>query len=568
MKASDYIAAALAAQGVSTVYELTGGMITHLLDSIHSRSDIRIVSMHHEQAAAFAAEGGARMTGVPGVALATSGPGATNLITGIGSCFFDSVPAVFITGQVNTHELRGNSGVRQAGFQETDIVAVAAPLTKAAWRVNSGDEVPSVVEAAFELALSGRPGPVLIDVPMDVQRAEITAESLQRISPAAAHAPATDPILEALGSASRPIVLAGGGVRAAGAAEELRALSEATGIPVASTLMGLDVLPFDHPERVGFIGTYGNRWANLALRDSDCLLVLGARLDVRQTGADSDAFRAGKTLIQVDVDARQLAWRVTPDMAIQGDLKSFLGAASRGALSRNWPDRREWRSAIEEYKTASPDWDELRGMPGINPADLMHRLSSVAGEAAAYVADVGQNQMWAAQSLRLREGQRFFTSGGMGAMGFALPAAIGAAFASPGRPVVAIAGDGGAQLNIQELESIVRLSLPVKIVILNNRCLGMVRQFQDENFDSRYQSTVWGYGAPDFVRVAGAFGISARRVEHPRQLGSATRWLMRDDAAALLEVAIDPTSCVRPKVPFGNPVYVMDPRPQAGPDVV
>lgn len=560
MKASDYVAAFLAKNGVTAVYEVCGGMITHLLDSLHERPEIRILSMHHEQSAAFAAEGGARMTGVPGIALATSGPGATNLITGIGSCFFDSVPAVFITGQVNTHELRRESRVRQAGFQETDIVAIAAPITKAAWPVTSAAELPHMLAAAFRLALDGRPGPVLIDIPMDVQRQEVD------VSPAAVEPPprpapeALDAVIEALARAERPLILAGGGVRAAGGAEALREFAECTEIPVVSSLMGLDVLPFDHPLRVGLIGTYGNRWANLAMRDSDFLLVLGARLDVRQTGADTDAFRAGKVLIQVDIDSHQLTWRVPVDLGVQADLRVFLQLAAAQAGERVWPARSAWRGAIDDHKQAWPETAELAHIVGINPAVVMHGLSARAGYASAFVADVGQNQMWAAQSLRLIEGQRFLTSGGMGAMGFALPAAIGAAVAVPRMPVVAIVGDGGMQVNIQDLETIARLALPLKIVVLNNGCLGMVRQFQDEYFDSRYQSTLWGYGAPDFVAVARAFGITARPAVASSDLDDVLDWLMADSATpSLLDVTLANTTCVRPKVSFGNPVYVMEP---------
>lgn len=562
MKASDYVAAFLAQRGVRHVFELTGGMITHLLDSLHHRDDIQIVSVHHEQAAAFAAEATARMTGVPGVAMATSGPGATNLITGIGSCFFDSVPVVFITGQVNTHELRGHSGVRQAGFQETDIVAVASPLTKAAWQVTSAADLPAALAEAFRIALEGRPGPVLLDIPMDVQRQEIDAVPAEIVATRRGAAGDVDGVLDVLARAERPLLLVGGGVRSARAAEPVVALAEVLSVPVVSSLMGVDVLPYVHPLRVGLIGTYGNRWANLALRDADCVVVLGARLDVRQTGADTAAFVAGKTVVRVDIDPAQLAWRVPVSMAVEADLGAFATAALGAARERSWPARAEWLARIAEHRRAWPDSRELAGCAGINPAEVMHALSRHATGASAFVADVGQNQMWAAQSLELASGQRFLTSGGMGAMGFALPAAIGAALAQPGRPVAAIAGDGGLQVNIQELETVARLGLPVKLVVMDNGCLGMVRQFQDELFESRYQSTVWGYGAPDFVAVAEAYGIAARRVSDPADLERSLAWLMDEPTTPrLLDVVLDAGVCVRPKVAYGNPVYTMEPPP-------
>lgn len=564
MKVSDYIATFLAEHGVRTVFEMTGGMITQLLDSLHHREDIAIVSVHHEQTAAFAAEGVARMTGVPGVALATSGPGATNLITGIGSCYFDSVPAVFFTGQVNTNELRGESGVRQAGFQEADIASIVGPITKGAWLVTNPAEVPELLSAAFALACAGRPGPVLLDIPMNVQRAEIDPQPAE-VELAADPVPARDVrrVLDVLGKAKRPLILAGGGIRTAGAASLLREFAESCGVPVASTLMGLDVLPHGHPLRVGFIGTYGNRWANLTLRDADVVLALGARLTVRQTGADTEEFLAGKTLIKVDIDSAQLQWRIKPAMPVHAELAAFLARALEASRARSWPDWSGWRQTIAAHTEAWPDTDELAGVDGINPAEAMHALSTQAAEACAYVADVGQNQMWAAQSLHVREGQRLLFSGGMGAMGFAIPAAIGVAFSTPDRPVVAITGDGGAQVSIQELETVARLGLPVKVVVLNNNSLGMVRQLQDELFDSRYQSTVWGYGAPDFAAVSNAYGVPARSVSSQDELGEAFAWLMGDATSpALLEVTIDTRTCARPKVSFGKSVYSMDAPPE------
>lgn len=542
---------------------MTGGMITHLLDSCAQNGQMDIVSLHHEQAAAFAAEADSWITGIPGVAMATSGPGATNLITGIGSCYFDSVPAVFITGQVNTNEQRGTGGVRQSGFQETDIVEIAAPITKAAWRVNQAAALPSYLQAAFETALSGRKGPVLLDIAMDVQRDELTADVPVKVT-ALPNSPVetevVDRTVEAIASAQRPLILAGGGVRASGARDALVQLATRLGVPVVTSLMGLDLLPDDNPLRAGLIGTYGNRWANEALGKADLLLVLGSRLDVRQTGARVDRFIEGKTIIRVDIDPAELDWRVPSEIRVESDLGGFMSQL----LSR--PDLptcdRSWPAEILAMRDSMPDQLEITDVPGVNPAILMHELSRCASELTVFVSDVGQNQMWAAQSLRLSEGQRFLTSGGMGAMGFALPAAIGAAKAALDRPVIVVAGDGGAQVNIQELETISRLGLPVKIVILDNGCLGMVRQFQDEHLDRRRQSTVTGYGAPDFAAVAAAYGIPARAVSSQGEVCGGIAWLMeRPLAPAVLHVQLDRESMVRPKVLFGDPVFVMEPPP-------
>ncbi len=562
MKVTDYIAQSLADRGVSCVFEMSGGMITHLLDSIHLLGKTRIVSVHHEQAAAFAAEGWGRITGIPGVAMATSGPGATNLLTGIGSCHFDSTPAVFITGQVNRHEQKGDKAIRQLGFQETDIVAMAKPITKAAWMVTEPEDIPAALDRAFEIATSGRPGPVLLDIPMDVQRGQVTP------TPATTVTPLTPPIeterlLAALAVARRPLILVGGGVRSALAAVEFRRFVEILGMPVVYSLMAVDALPYAHPLRVGMIGSYGNRWANHALGRADLLVVLGSRLDVRQTGSETGFFKGDRTIFHIDCEPGEMNNRVTGCETILSELKPFLEQAAQAA-SGSRLDTLAWRKEIADLRAVWPDTTEINEVPGINPNVFMHRLSSDprAASASAYVVDVGQHQMWAAQSLELSEGQRFLTSGGMGAMGFALPTAVGVAFAAPGRPVVVVAGDGAFQTNIQELQTVFRNQLPVKIVVIDNGVHGMVRQFQQSYFDGRYQSTMWGYSAPDFTAVAGAFGIAAATVASADEeaMRSAVGTLWSDPTKpALLTVKISPEANAYPKIAFGRPLTEMEP---------
>ncbi|MGI8623621.1 MAG: thiamine pyrophosphate-binding protein [Solirubrobacteraceae bacterium] len=563
MKADDYIARFLATQGVGEVFEVVGGMIVRILDSLARHDEVGIVSCHHEQGAAFAAEGRARATGVPGVAMATSGPGAINLLTGLGSCHFDSVPAVFITGQVNRHEQKADRPIRQLGFQETDIVAMAAPIVKAAWRVREADELPGILADAFRLARSGRPGPVLVDVPMDVQGAEVDA--LLPDGPLALpdHDLGVDgieEILDDLAAAERPLLLVGGGVNAGQARAEMVELAEAVGVPVVHSLMAVDVLPSGHPLRVGFIGTYGNRWANHALAEADCLLILGSRLDIRQTGADVDAFRGERTIHHVDVDPGELNNRISGVRAVTADLAPFLRAAALVARERGAAGRREdWLEHISEMRERWEDTQELRDVPGINPNRFMHQLSADVVP-SAYVVDVGQHQMWAAQSLELATGTRFITSGGMGAMGCGLPMAVGASFGAPGTPVVLIAGDGSFQLNIQELQTVARNRLPIKMVVLDNGTHGMVRQFQETYFDGRYQSTVDGYSAPDFARVARAYDIAAAYVEDPDAVPDALAELWRDPTEPfLLRVAVELTANAYPKIAFGRPMPDMEP---------
>ena len=562
MRASDWIAKFLAAQRVEAVYEVAGGMIANFVDALHRDGQVRIVACHHEQGAGFAAEGHARMNGIPGVAMGTSGPGAINLLTALGSCHFDSTPAVFITGQVNRAEQKRDRPIRQLGFQETDVVAMAAPIAKAATRVETVEELPRILTEAFALAVAGRPGPVLVDIPLDLQLAEVEAPLPD--APAAIDAPEEEPlhadaisrVVADLASAERPLILAGGGLRAGRAVAGFRQLVDRLGVPVVSSLMGVDALPFDHPLRVGMIGTYGNRWANIALSRCDALLVLGSRLDIRQTGADTEAFTAGRTIHHIDVDPGEVNNRIAGSEALIAPLALAIPALIEAAADFPAGTHAGWSEEIAELARQWPDTGELPGIEGINPNQLMHQVSNEA--AAAYVADVGQHQMWAAQSLELGGQQRFLTSGGMGAMGSALPLAVGAAVAS-GAPVAMIAGDGGFQLNIQELQTVARNEMPVKMVILDNGCHGMVRQFQESYFDGRYQSTVWGYSAPPFVAVANAYGIPARRVEEPGDVAGAVEEMWGTAGPYLLEVAIDLMANAYPKIAFGHPISEMEP---------
>ncbi len=561
MQVAEYIPEYLRRRGVTHVYEVIGGMITRLADAVQRQGRLKLIDMHHEQAAAFAADAAGRLTGIPGVAMATSGPGATNLLTGIASCYYDSVPAIFLTGQVNRNEQKGNRATRQLGFQETDIVAMAAPVTKAAWQITDPEQVPASMQKAFVTAVSGRPGPVLLDIPMDVQGAEIADSDETDIKPEEMPEPSAEileEILRSLAGSRRPLILAGGGIRTAGGVPDFRRLVEALRVPAVHSLMGMDVLPYHHPLRTGLIGTYGNRWANLAASRSDWLLVLGSRLDIRQTGSLVAAFEAGRTIYHVDIDPGEINNRLKKSRPVVAHLRPFLRQLADAAARKTWPERTEWLMEIGRQRAEWPDTRELRP-PGINPNEFMHALSKASQQASVYSVDVGNHQMWSAQSLELEADQRFLTSGGMGSMGFALPAAIGACF-STGKPAVMIAGDGGMQLNIQELETVHHHRLPVKMVVLNNRSLGMVRQFQQSYFQDRYPGTCWGYSAPDFKEVARAYHLESRSVSEKQSLPDALAKMWADPQAPfLLEVAIDVSANAFPKIAFGRPISDMEP---------
>lgn len=562
MKVSDFIAEFLVKKGIKSIFELSGGMITHILDSVSQHTDINIITMHHEQSAAFAAEGYSRITGIPGVALATSGPGATNLLTGIGSCYFDSTAAIFITGQVNRHELKGVREIRQLGFQETDIVSMATPITKACYQISNPDDIPAIFDQAYKLAMEGRPGPVLIDIPMDVQRAQIEPKyfPIETSSEYKIDEAVLKNLLEDIKVAKKPLILAGRGIKAGRCQEKFNTFLTKTGIPVITTLLGIDTISFDNPQRVGFIGSYGNRWANIAFGECDLVIVLGSRLDIRQTGADTK-FIENRKIYHIDCEEAEINNRVKGCIPIVSQLNSFFDEFSHVSDDTELHIKEDWINYINELKNKWPDVNEL-DPTGINPNRFMHQMSSKSLFAKVYLADVGSHQMWAAQSLEIGSHQQFITSGGMGAMGFSLPAAIGACIALNKQPVIVIIGDGCMQINIQELQTIVRNKLPIKIIVLNNKTLGMIRQFQDSYFESRYQSTYWGYDAPDFARVSIAYGIDAKTIESAENIEAAVQWLWEDeniDKPQLLQVMIDPHTNTYPKIAFGRPITEMEP---------
>jgi acetolactate synthase-1/2/3 large subunit len=572
LKVSDFVALYLNARGVTHVFELVGGMITHLLDSISKTNQVEIISCHHEQTAGFAAEGSARITGIPGVALATSGPGATNLLTAVGSCFFDSTPTVFITGQVNTHELKGERGMRQLGFQETDIVAMASPICKSAVQVLHAEELPSLLDSAFRLALDGRQGPCLVDIPMNVQSEEIDdslANSwLSLASDIDLDATNSgnnrlkqdlDLLLRAISHAERPLLLMGGGSAATPNREAAQQIADQLQIPVVLSLMAVDLLPVTHPNRVGFIGSYGNRWANKALGAADLLVVLGSRLDIRQTGSDLESFCDGKQIWQIDIDSEEIGSRIKPHHSLCCSIQQ-AALCLDGHKSFPNSQHRAWLEWIDELKLVYPAANEYSTDAGeINPINFLQSVSSIHLATCHYVTDVGQHQMWAAQSLRFKEKDRFLTSGGMGAMGFGLPAAIGCAIVDPEILTILISGDGSFQVNIQELETVRRNQLSLKIIIFNNQCHGMVRQFQESYFKGNLQSTVDGYSAPDFAKLSRAYGIPARRLACVEEVDENIHWLLRSKGPALLEVPLSMQSKVYPKLAFGRRFGEMEP---------
>lgn len=558
LKASDAVAKFLIAHQVQTCFELVGGMITHLLDSFAESSQFDIISMHHEQAAAFAAEGVARQAKgkVIAVAMGTSGPGATNLITGIGSCWFDSVPCLFITGQVNTCELKGNRIIRQQGFQELDIIEVVQSLTKYAKRVDHENDLLPALHQALSLALSGRQGPVLLDIPNDIQRADIPYSVLEKwintpLTPSASAKISVNDLeqLQAMcKEAQRPLVCIGGGARWAEEMNSWLAILDSLDIPYVSTLMGHERVVARN-SYFNMIGSYGNREANWAVQNCDLLIVVGARLDVRQTGADVKDFARQARIIQIDIDPNQLNNRVQADLSICATAESFFDVCTFRIGTFPSIDN-AWFAALlkkrnQALKNEYEDWV-------ISPSDVFKKLNyNLADLPVDYVCDVGNHQMWAAQSLRLSLNQAVHYSGGMGAMGFALPTALGVALQSRGK-VVVITGDGSLQINIQELDTLNRLELDITIIVMNNFVLGMVKNFQDRYFDGRNQSTKSGYSSPSFTNIATAYGIDAHRVTNSLEMDRALSLMADRKGPLLIEMMMDGAIECRPRLAFGS----------------
>lgn len=560
MKASDAIVKLLAAHHVEFCFELIGGMIAHLIDSMVLDGRFTITSMHHEQSAAFAAEGVGRASKGRKIAVAmgTSGPGATNLITGIGSCWFDSVPCLFLTGQVNTDEMRDNSLLRQQGFQELDIVKLVGSITKYAKQVNDVEQLLPALHQALSLAFSGRQGPVLLDIPNNIQRMDIPdaivtqwlekpldTESVldNRLS-----VDSLSTLKSLCVTAEKPLVCIGGGARWSSLLDVWLQDLEACGIPYVSTLMGHEcVLGRDHYFKM--IGVYGHKEANWAIQNCDLLIVIGARMDVRQTGSNAEDFARNAKIVQVDVDGAQLNNRVKVDLPLQMTTDAFckdfkVRPALFPQLASTWVAEltaRRTAHAIDYY----PDWT-------MSPSLIFDALNqSLVSQPISYVCDVGNHQMWAAQGLRLEDQQSIHYSGGMGAMGFALPAAIGVAM-SVERKTIVLTGDGSLQVNSQELDTIYRLQPDMTIIVLNNFSLGMVKNFQDMYFSGRDQSTRQGYSCPSFVAIGVAYGIESICVHTIDELKASFERMNQTTKPLLIEVIMPEATECRPRLAFGR----------------
>jgi len=551
----------LLAEGVDTIFGFPGGAVLPIYDVLYDEP-LNHVLVRHEQGAVHMADGYARATGRPGVVLVTSGPGATNTVTGVATAYLDSIPLVVFTGQVPT-ALIGNDA-----FQEADIVGITRPCTKHNYLVKDIKDLPRIIKEAFYIATTGRPGPVLVDLPKDVLAAttsgfeypdKVHIESYQPTFKG--HPGQIKKAMDLIMRSTRPVVYSGGGVVLGGAARELTDFSTRLGIPTTNTLMGLGAFPGTDPLFMGMLGMHGTYAANMAMSNTDCLIAIGARFDDRVTGK-IDEFAPYAKIIHVDIDPTSISKNVRVHIPIVGDvrlvLRDMIKAIPKGKALRDFKAAtRDWREQVAAWADAHKLGYKFEPNGKIKPQYVIEKLYEATGGDAIVTTEVGQNQMWAAQFFKYDKPRTFITSGGLGTMGFGFPAAIGAQVACPKRTVIAVAGDGSLQMNIQELATAVQYKLPVKVAILNNMVLGMVRQWQEFFFDRRYSHTCVSV-APDFVKVAEAYGAVGMRATKPAEVVPVIKEAMKvKDRPVFMDFKVDPFECVYPMVPAGQPLNKM-----------
>lgn len=550
---SEALILSLMEEGVETIFGYPGGAIMPVFDCLYDYKDkVKHILVRHEQAAAHAAEGYARTSGKVGVALVTSGPGITNAVTGIADAMLDSTPIIVISGQVASSLLGSDA------FQEADVVGITQPITKWSYQVRRAEDIPLAVAKAFYIAASGRPGPVVLDITKDAQLGKLDYK-YQKVDFIRSYQPKPkvnveeiDQAINVINAAQKPLILVGQGVILGKAEEELLRFIEKSGIPAASTVLGLSAIPSNHPLNVGMLGMHGNVAPNLKTNDCDVLIAIGMRFDDRVTG-DLSTYAKQAQIIHFDIDSSEINKNVEVSVRVLGDVKETLPLITNGIKKKEYSD---WlgefhKDYVKEYEAVIRE--ELHPSSGsLKMGEVIHKVSEATNHNAVLVTDVGQHQMMSVRYFKYNQSRSLVTSGGLGTMGFGLPAAIGAKFGAKNRTVCLFVGDGGIQMTIQELGAIMQYDIDIKIIILNNHFLGMVRQWQELFFEERYSET--RMKNPDFVKIAEAYGIATRKIDQRNELDSAIQQMLEHKGAFVLEVDVETKGMVYPMIPAGASV--------------
>jgi acetolactate synthase-1/2/3 large subunit len=574
MTVAEYILKFLISKNVNNVFLITGGAISFVVDAFSRNKKIKYTCVAHEQAAAMMADAYSRCNKGFGATLVTSGPGAQNLITGIACSWFDSVPVIHISGQVNSFELSSSNKstklVRQVGFQETDIVSIVKPITKFAYQLKRPNEIKYILEKAFYLSNQGRPGPVLIDIPMNFQRAKINLKKIKSFKKPKKKS--NNKILndiqrikKLLEKSKRPILILGGGIRMSKSINELEKFIKRINLPVVTTWSGLDTIDYKNKNYIGCIGVYGSRAANFAVQNSDLVLNFGSRLDTRITGGKPETFARAAKVISVDTDIHELNKKRGLDiyLKINQDLKEFLSTFNLRLKKFKFSASSSWKNICQEWKLKYPNVQSsyYKQKKYVNPYCFIDILSAKLNKKDIIVTDDGGHLTWTIQAFKVKKGQRVFSAFGNSPMGYAFPASLGASLANKKKRVICIDGDGSIQINIQELQTMVANNLPIKLFIINNNGYGIIKQFQELYLSKRYEASISSKGVtnPNFKKISNAYGINYSEIKNNKEINKVLNKILNSKKPEFVNVIIDPNQKIIPKLQFGNPIEDLSP---------
>ena len=574
MTVADYILKFLISKNVNNVFLITGGAISFVIDAFSRNKKIKYTCVAHEQAAAMMADAYSRVGKGFGATMVTSGPGAQNLVTGIACSWFDSVPTIHISGQVNSYELSSNNkttkNVRQVGFQETDIVSIVKPITKFAYQIKSANEIKYALEKAYFFANEGRPGPVLIDVPMNFQREKIDLQNQKLFIPPKIKSnnkikDQIHKIKKLLIQSKKPILILGGGIRMSGAISELEKFLKKIELPIVTTWSGLDTMDYHNKDYIGCVGVYGSRAANFAVQNSDLIINLGSRLDTRVTGGKPETFARSAKIISIDVDKYELDKKRGLDifLKINEDLKNFISIFNSELNKFKFSANYQWKTICRDWKKKYPNVKALyyKQKNYVNPYCFIDLLSKKLNKKDTIITDDGGHLTWTIQAFKIKKGQRLFSAFGNSPMGYAFPAALGASIASKKKRIICIDGDGSIQINIQELQTMVSNELPIKLFVINNNGYGIIKQFQELYLNKRYEATVPSKGVtnPNFKKISYAYGINYNEIRNNKDIDKILNKVLNSKKPEFINVIIDPEQKIIPKLQFGNPIEDLSP---------